>query len=182
MRKRMIAIVLIGLASNTAFAASEGEYQASAFANIYASLCLKHLNDLDALRDILKPVPKLPPEKAAHFLSGKPGDAWPVPDKHGTFVLALPTGKNMCLVYARRADTEAAKKQFLHLVAHAPAPLVAKPVSNAQNQTAANGTTHTIAYEWAVPKASRKLLFTLTTASSESAQLQVLGSAAIVSQ
>ncbi len=182
MRKHIIALVLIGLASNAAAAASEGENQASSFANIYASLCLKHLNNLDALREKLKPMPRLPQEKASHFLAGNAGDAWPVPDKYGTFVLALPTGKNMCLVHVRRADTEAAKKQFSNLVANAPSPLVAKQVRNDQTQTAANGSTQTVAYEWSVPNAPRKMLFTLTTAPSESAQLQVLGSAAIISQ
>lgn len=182
MHKQIIGFVLIGLVANTAMAGSEGENQADSFANIYASLCLKHMNNLDALREKLKPMPKLPPEKASHFLAGNAGDAWPVPDKYGTFVLALPTEKNICTVYVRRADTEAAKKQFANLVANAPSPLVAKLVRNEEIQTAANGPTQTVAYEWSVPNAPRKMLFTLTTAPSETAQLQVLGSAAIISQ
>ena len=182
MRNHLIAIVLIGLVSNTVTAATDGENQASSFANIYASLCLKHLNNLEALREKLKPMPKLPPEKASHFLAGNAGDAWPVPDKYGTFVLALPTGKNICLVHVRRADTEAAGKQFAKLVANAPSPLVARQVRNEQARTAANGPTQTVTYEWSAPNAPRKMLFTLTTAPSETAQLQVLGSAAIISQ
>ena len=79
MRKHIITLLLIGLSSNAATAASEGENQASSFANIYASLCLKNLNNLDALREKLKPMPKLPKEKASHFLAGYAGDAWPVP-------------------------------------------------------------------------------------------------------
>lgn len=162
--------------------AGEGEDQANSFANIYASLCLKNLPNLEALREKLKPMPKLPPEKAAHFLAGNPGDAWPVPDKHGTFVLALPSGKNLCAVHVRRANTEAAKKLFAGLVSTAPSPLVAKQVRNEQAQTTANGQTQTVAYEWSVPNASRKMLFTLTTAASDTAQLQVLASAAIIGQ
>lgn len=54
MRKHIIALVLIGLSSNAATAASEGEIQASSFANIYASLFLKHLNNLEALREMSK--------------------------------------------------------------------------------------------------------------------------------
>ena len=172
---------MLGLASNVCFA-SEGEDQANSFANIYASLCLKNLTNLEALREKLKPMPKLPPEKAAMFLAGNPGDAWPVPDKHGTFVLALPSGKSLCAVHVRRASTEAAKRLFIKLVANAPTPLIAKQVKNEQAQTAANGQTQTISYEWSVPNAARKMLFTLTTASSNTAQLQVLGSAAIISQ
>ena len=181
MPKLVAALLLLGLTSNSCFA-DEGENQANAFANIYASLCLKNLSNLEALREKLKLMPKLPPEKAALFLAGNPGDVWPVPDKHGTFVLALPTGKNFCAVHARRASTEAAKQLFAALVANAQSPLVAKQVRNERAQTSANGETQTVSYEWSVPNASRKMLFTLTTAASETAQLQVLGSAAIVGQ
>lgn len=181
MSKFVAALFMIGLTSNVCFA-GEGEDQASSFANIYASLCMKNLSNLEALREKLKPVPKLPPEKAAMFLAGDLGDAWPVPDKHGAFVLALPNGKNLCTVYVRRANTEAAKKWFTGLVANAPSPLVAVQVKNEQAKTTANGQTETVSYEWSVPNATRKMLFTLTTASSDNAQLQVLGSAAIVGQ
>ena len=181
MPRFIAAILMFGLTSSICLA-GEGEDQANSFANIYASLCLKNLSNLDALREKLKPMPKLPPEKAAMFLAGNPGDAWPVPDKHGTFVLALPSGKNLCAVHVRRASTEAAKKLFIGLVANAPSPLIAKQVKNEQAQTAANEQTQTISYEWSVPNAARKMLFTLTTASSDTVQLQVLGSAAIVGQ
>lgn len=179
MSKVFAALLILGLTSNGCFA-GEGEDQANSFANIYASLCLKNLSNLDALREKLKPVPKLPPEKAAMFLSGLPGDAWPVPDKYGTFVLALPSGKNLCAVHGRRASTEVAKKLFTQVVAIAPSPLIAKQVQSEQAQTTANGQTETVSYEWGVPNATRKMLFTLTTASSDTAQLQVLGSAAII--
>ncbi|HEY8095271.1 MAG TPA: hypothetical protein VIE65_04150 [Methylobacter sp.] len=181
MPKFVAVILMLGLTSNVCLA-GEGEDQANSFANIYASLCLKNLSNLEALREKLKRMPKLPPEKAAIFLAGNPGDAWPVPDKHGMFVLALPSGKNLCAVHVRRANTEAAMKLFTGLVANAPSPLIAKQVRNEQAQTTANGQTQTISYEWSVPNAERKMLFTLTTASSENAQLQVLGSAAIVGQ
>lgn len=162
--------------------ASEGADQAQSFANIYASLCMRNLSNLEALREKLKPLPKLPPEKAAHFLAGNPGDAWPVPDKHGTFVLALPSGKNLCTVHVRRADTEAARKLFAGLVSNAPSPLVARQVRNEQTQTTASGQTKTLAYEWSAPNAPRRMLFTITTAASETAPLQVLASAAIIGQ
>lgn len=179
---RFIAVILmVTLTSNVCFG-SEGDDQAHSFAYLYSSLCLLNLADLDALREKLKPVPKLPAENAAFFLAGKPGDAWPVPDRHGTFVLALLSGKNFCAVHARRANTETVIKLFTALVAHPPSPFTAKQVMNQQAQTAANGMTHTVSYEWSLPNVARKMLFTLTTAPSESAQLQVLGSAAIVGQ
>lgn len=125
-------------------------------------------------------MPKLTPDNSAHFLSGSEGDAWPVPDKTGTFVLALPRNKNICMVYARRADTTKAEQIFVGLVGNSQAPLVSRLAKDERAQTAANGSTHTISYEWSVPNAARKMLFTLTTANSDDAQLQVLGSAAII--
>ncbi|OCR26203.1 hypothetical protein AFK24_05820 [Pseudomonas syringae] len=162
--------------------ASEGDDQANAFAKIYASLCLQNLQNLEGLREKLKPMPKLPPDKAALFLAGNQGDAWPVPDKYGTFVLALPSGKNFCSVHVRKANTETATRLFTAMVSNAPAPLTVKQVKNEQAKSTTNGQIQTVAYEWSVPNATRKMLFTLTTASSESAQLQVLGSAAIIDQ
>jgi hypothetical protein len=179
---RFVAVLFALSFLSSICVASDGENQANSFANIYLSLCLKHLFNLEGLRDKLKPLPKLPPEKASMFLAGNPGDAWTVPDNRGTFVLALPAGKNSCAVLARRADTETAKRLFAGLVANAPAPLIAKQVLNEQSQTASNGQTQTVSYEWSVPNASQKMLFTITTAPSETAQLQVLGSAAVVGQ
>jgi hypothetical protein len=173
------AVVVLSLISNVSIA-SEGDDQAKSFAKIYASLCLKNLQYLEALREKLAPLPKLPPEKAALFLTGRQGEAWPVPDKHGTFVPTLLTGENFCAVHARRANTETAARLFTALVANAPSPITAKLVQDEQRHTAASGTVHTISYEWSVPNAPRKMLFTITTAPSESAGLQVLGSAALI--
>jgi hypothetical protein len=162
--------------------ASEADDQAKSFAKIYASLCLQNLPNLEALRQKLAPMPKLPSDQAALFLGGAPGDAWPVRDKHGKFVLTLPSGKNLCAIHARRADVGVANTLFQKMVANAPAPFTAKMVMNEEKPTVANGVTHTVSYEWTVPNHAQKMLFTLTTAESENAQLQVLGSAAIVGQ
>ena len=181
MPKLSTALLVLTLTSNACLA-NEGENQASSFANLYAALCLKNLPNLQALREKLKPIPTLPPEKAALFLAGTPGDAWSVPDEHGMFVLALPSGNKFCAVHVRRADTETAIKLFKGLVANPPSPFTAKLVKSEQTQTPQNGQIQTVSYEWTVPDAARKMLFTLTTVSSESAQLQVLGSAAIIGQ
>lgn len=182
MLKLAIATVMLSFVFGISAAATKGEVQASSFIRLYSSLCLKHVNNLEALRAKLTPMPKLPPEKAEHFLAGQAGDVWPVPDKSGTFVLALLKGKSFCAVYARRADTGAVEQKFSAVVASAPSPLVAKQVANEHAQTSANGQTHTVAYEWSVPDAHRKMLFTLTTASSAAAQIQAMGSAAIISE
>lgn len=179
---RFFATLLMITVGTNVCVASEGDDQANAFAKIYFSLCMKNLPNLEALREKLRPIPSLPPEKAAHFLAGNPGSAWPVPDKHGTFVLALPSGKNFCGLHARRANTQTAKKLFIGLVANPPSPFTATLLKNEQMQSPPNGEIQTLSYEWSAPSVTRKMIFTLTTAPSESAQLQVLGSATIISE
>ncbi|MNG33212.1 hypothetical protein D3C84_1194190 [compost metagenome] len=83
-------------------------------------------------------------------------------------------------MHARRASTETAIKRFTSLVVDAPYPLIAKQVKNEQTQSIANGPIQTISYEWSTPDAPLKLLFTLSIAPSDSAELQVLGSAAVI--
>ncbi|MCF7532277.1 NMCC_0638 family (lipo)protein [Pseudomonas petrae] len=166
---------------NTCIAA-ETDDPANSFAKIYGSLCLRNLPNLEALRVKLAPMPKLPPQKAALFLADAPGDAWPVPDEHGTFILALPAGKKLCAIYARRADANITTRLFKTLVANPPAPFHAELVRDDHEQTGANGMTHTLSYQWSVPNGTRKMLFTLTTAASDTANIQALGTAAVISQ
>lgn len=65
---RFAAVVFaLSFLSSLCFA-GEGEDQANSFASIYATLCMKNLNNLEALREKLSAIPKLPAEKAAHFL------------------------------------------------------------------------------------------------------------------
>lgn len=136
MRASIILIFLFVAISNTCIA-SDADNQAESFANIYVSLCMKNLSDLEGLRVKLKNMPKLPPEKAVQFLSGSPGDAWPVHDKYGAFVLALPNNKNICMVYARRADTGKAEKMFIGLVGSPLAPFVSRLAKDERAQTGA---------------------------------------------
>lgn len=180
MLKFLALVAAIG-GINTCIAA-ETDDPANAFAKVYSSLCLRNLPNLEALRVKLAPMPKLPPEKAALFLANAPGDAWPVPDKQGTFVLTLPTGKNLCALHARRADANITTRLFKALVANPPAPFSAELVRDDQKQTGANGMTHTLSYQWSVPNGARKMLFTLTTATSDTANIQALGTAAVISQ
>jgi hypothetical protein len=125
-------------------------------------------------------MPALSPEKAGRFLLGMDGNAWPVPDRNGVFVVALPKGKNLCSVFARRVDAQAAEDRFVRLVQKAPAPLVSRLVTDERGKSSRNGATKTIAYEWSVPQAKRKMLFMLTTATGESADIQGLATASLV--
>jgi hypothetical protein len=142
-------------------------------------MCLKHLTNLDALRAKLKDIPELPKEKAAPFLQGTPGSAWPVPDKHGVFVLALPKGRNTCSVFAYRVGAKAAEERFVQLVKDAPVPLVSQLVDTNLGQSTKDGDTKTISYSWSVPQVKRKMLFMLTTATGESATIQGLATASM---
>ena len=141
---------------------------------------MKHLTNLEELRTKLKDMPKLPPEKASHFCPTTTGDARPVPNKYGTFVLAIPSNLKTCMVYALRADSVKTEKLFTDMVSNAPAPLISRLAKDENGQTSTNGPTHTVSYEWSVTNAALKMLFTLTTASSDTAQLQALASASII--
>ena len=180
MRRPLAVLTLLLAVCRPAAAASEGQLQANAFAKVYATACLKYVTQLDALREQLRTAPKLAPDRAAAFLGGRPGDAWSIPDEHGELVLALPEKTPLCALHERRADTEAVRRQFDDLMTHPPSPLTFRRVEDVQKQTAQNGLIKTVSYEWAVPDASHALLFTLTVAPSETAQLQVLGSASVV--
>jgi hypothetical protein len=79
----------------------------------------------------------------------------------------------------RRANAADIEHAFIGLVGKVPAPLVAEKREDRWADTAANGRTHTISYSWSVPQASRKMTFTLTTASAENAALQVLATSAM---
>lgn len=177
---RFLITGLVGLALSVNSQAAQADAQADSFSNIYASTCLKHLSDLEALRRKLKNAPELPPDKAAMFLQGNPGNAWPVPDKNGVFVVALPKDKNICFVYARRVNSQAAEDLFIKIVEKSPDPLTARKVKDTSERSTKNGQTRTLSYEWSVPQAPRKTLFTLTTATSETADLQGMASAAYV--
>lgn len=171
-----IFLVLSLLASTSCYA----DAQTDAFSSIYTNICLKHLSKLDELRSKMKELPSLPAEKASYFLQGKAGSAWPVPDKNGVFIVAIPDNQNFCAVYARRVSAESAEQQFTRMLETAPAPLVSRKTGDERRQTPKNGPTHTVSYEWSASQVPWRMLFTLTTATGENADLQGLASAAIV--
>lgn len=174
--KHFIPILVVASLCTSA-GAQEASQQADSFLNIYATTCMRHISSLDTLRGKLAPLPSLPPEKASHFLNGQQGKAWPVPDKHGVFVLAIPDGKDFCSVSAVRVNGPEAVLRFKRLVATAPPPLNARELVNTSAATQSNGVANTLAYAWATSGAARSLRFMLTTADSPSAQIQGLVSA-----
>jgi hypothetical protein len=154
------------------------------FLNLYVELCVRHFGDLEDFRARLlqDKVPKLPDADAKLFLSGMAGDAWPVPykGKMGNYVLALPTGKNLCLLHAHRANAAAVERGFVDIVADAPAPMVAKRGPIRDELSPDKIRTRTVSSIWAPPGARRKMEFMLTTTASSKAELQALGSVAMI--
>lgn len=157
---------------------------ADGFLNLYVELCVRHFSDLDDFRARLlrDKVPRLPAEDAKLFLSGMEGDAWPVPykGKMGNYVLALPAGKNLCLLHAHRANAAAVEKGFLDIVADAPEPMVAQRGPSREALSPDKIRTRTVSSTWAPPGARRKMEFMLTTTASSKAELQAMGSVAMV--
>ncbi len=154
------------------------------FLNLYVEICVRHFGDLADFRARLlrDKVPKLQPEHAKLFLSGMAGDAWPVPykGKLGNFVLALPAGKNLCLLHAHRANAAAVEKGFLDITSDAPKPMVAKRGPVREELSIDKIRMRTVSSTWAPPGARRKMEFMLTTSASPKAELQALGSVAMI--
>jgi hypothetical protein len=164
-------------------AASKDE-RADGFLNLYVEICVRHFGDLENFRARLlrDKVPKLPAKDAKLFLSGMAGDAWPVPykGKMGNYVLALPAGKNLCLLHAHRADVAAVEKGFLDIVGDPPKPMVAQPRPAREELSLDKIKMRTVSTTWAPPGARRKMEFMLTTTKSDKAELQALGSVAMI--
>lgn len=171
-----MAVLLLSIISGISQAATEGESQANSFSNIYAAFCLKYLNNFEELRAKLKLIhPQLPHDKAMYFLEKKLGDAWSVSDKNGAFVVVLPSEEQSCLVYGEKTDAELVKRKFIDFFTMLLAPLNAVQIKSEQVKTAGNTVKKTISYEWSAPNKKQTILFSLTTASSETAQIQILG-------
>jgi hypothetical protein len=154
------------------------------FLNLYVEICVRHFGDLADFRARLlrDKVQKLQPEHAKLFLSGMEGDAWPVPykGKMGNFVLALPAGKNLCLLHAHRTNAAAVEKGFLDITSDAPKPMVAKRGPVREELSLDKIKMRTVSTTWAPPGARRKMEFMLTTSASPKAELQALGSVAMI--
>jgi hypothetical protein len=171
-------------AKQAAKQSAPADENAEGFLNLYVELCVRHFGDLEDFRARLlrDKVTRLSDEDAKLFLSGMTGDAWPVPykGKMGNYVLALPAGKNLCLLHARRVNAAAVERGFVDIVADAPAPMVAQRGRNREELTESHIKTRTVSTVWAPPGAARRMEFMLTTTASNKAELQALGSVAMI--
>jgi hypothetical protein len=177
-------VVLATLFCTPLLASAQSDDSAEFFSHVYWSLCKSNATNPDLLRTKLKAkgLPELPQEKAKLFTNDADGDAWPIPyhGAIGNFVLALPAGKKMCAVYARRTDAHTLQLLFSQFAETAPAPSIADRQHDVDADTEPNGKTHTISYIWTPPGEPEKLLFVLTTSESPSAQIQALATVSVI--
>ena len=161
-------------------AGGDPEKQANAFVRIYATFCLKHINEIDKLRDSLALSPRLPAAEAQKLLLGQAGDAWTVPEDSGRFILAILKEKNVCMVYGLKADAARVEKTFSSIVNAAPAPMISKALQDEKLNTP-YGPAHSMTYEWSMATmAAKKIVLSLTTTASDSSPLQALATAALI--
>jgi hypothetical protein len=145
------------------------------FLQLYADLCVKRIDKLDAFRSKLlrTGVPKLQPGRARLYLSalaGGDGDAWPVSykGKTGNFVLVLSDDDKQCMLYARRTDRVAVEQGFTDMVA--------RTRTAARTTARSKGETLTLSATWTPHGASHRLRFALTTLGAPDAKLRAFGS------
>lgn len=180
----ILSTVLAASLCAPSFATAQNDDSAEFFTSVYWPLCKSNAKNPDQLRAKLKAkgLPELPAEKAQLFLGGASDNAWPVPHNGttGNIVLALPTGKSLCAVYARRADIQTLEALFSQFGENPPAPTVADKQHDVYAGTSANGKTHTVSYIWTTPGDAKKLLFMLTTSRSETAEVQAIGTVSVM--
>jgi hypothetical protein len=184
MSRRPVLAVALAAAIAVAPAHAEPDAGAQGFMNLYVSLCMKNFTDMAGFRAraMKAGVPRLPPESAKFFLGQYKGDAWPVPYKGrtGNFVLAMATDKNLCKVFARRADARQIEREFLATVKAAPAPILVRVHRPVVQDDGANGKTRTVGVTWTRPGQRRSIQFMLSTSASDKASVQALGTVATI--
>lgn len=165
-----------GVAVQTAL--GDPEKQADAFSRIYATFCLKHINELEKLRQSMATAPKLPKDKAVGFLQGYDGEAWVVPEPSGQYVIALPKEQNLCFVYGFRAGQEPLEKRFTAIANAASGSMTVKKARDDKKRMPF-GMIHTLSFEWTLASSPRKTILKLSTTDSDNAPMQAYASAAL---
>lgn len=152
------------------------EKQAEAFSRIYATFCLKHIYELEKLRQRMSVAPQIPKEKSVNFLQGYEGAAWIVPEESGQYVVALPKDRNLCFVYGYRAGQEPLEKRFAAMADVASGSMTVKKLKD-DTKKMPFGMLHTISYEWSMPGTGKKAILKLSTTDSTEAPMQAYASA-----
>lgn len=153
--------------------------QADDFNTAYINLCVKHLPNLNNLRNKLEDAPQLPVKQAEYFLRGQDGSAWAVPTPHNdTFILAIPAEKNICTLYAQQADIARVEENFATIGSIAPKGTTVEKTKDEYTGGEAGKSSHTVTYQWQQPDTGRKMLVSLIT--SPDSDIQIMATAAIL--
>lgn len=153
--------------------------QAEAFTRIYATFCLKHINELEKLRQRMALAPQLPKDKARSFLQGYAGEAWLVPESSGQYVVAIPKDQNTCYAYAYRAPKQKVEELFAS-IASAPSDTFNIKRGKSETKSMSYGQLDTLNYEWRLSGSDRKTILRLTTTSSSEAPVQAYAVATLL--
>ena len=176
-------VILAALLCAPSLASAYTDDSAEFFIFVYLTFCKPNAENLDALAQRLKAAAalKLPQENAKLFTKDTDGDAWAIPyhGAIGNFVLAMPKGKKICAVYARRVNTETLDLLFSQVAETAPAPSVASGKHD-EPRSVPDGEAHTVSYIWSTPGEPKRLLFMLTTSTSPSAQPQAMATVSVI--
>lgn len=173
----LFPVLIAALTASGATLAQVPAQPGSSFTRTFAGLCVRRMEDLEALRRELKAkgFPTLQQTAASAFLGGRPGDAWPIPEAGamGNLVLLLPADRAECSVLARRGPTEQAEAEFQQLATNPVTPVKSELKIDRKSPTAESGEAHTLGYMWMAEGQPTAAALFLTTASSPSAPAQL---------
>jgi len=157
------------------------EQKAQGFIDVFLTTCLKHYGKPDALRADLdqRRLPQVPAQYASFFLNGKEGHAWSATNPMGEYVISL-RADGVCAVFARRAKDTEVQKLFATLVEGLAIPPMTVKKEEDKSSMTPNGPTRYVSYTYSKAEAKGSLHFGLTTASSESADLQAMATLSMV--
>ncbi len=168
---------VLGVLPSLAVSAAELDPRALFMGKLFVRTCMQHIEQPTSLVDELLAggASELPQSKVSYFLGQEKGRVWLIPNPIGNFAVGL-REDNLCMVFARRIETEDAEDAFSMLVKRPPTPLEAVQLSDERNRSA-EGKMRTQVWSWRAEGAPQGLIFTLTTAS-ENAKMQAMVSLA----
>ena len=177
MRNSVMATVAFAISSST-FAAQP--QQQEAFTTLFATTCMQYFYAPEKLRAEMtsQSAAVLQGRPSQFFLGDKPGTAWSVQLPAGKYVVSW-RDDGVCSVFAQRAHVADVHSNFIALVAVAPEPLVASP---RETDGPSTETLKTISYAWHRPNDKTELLFTLTTSSEATPNVQAMASMALANK
>ena len=165
---KLIMLLLSFLVAGNSFGSTPRE-ESNEFISLYNSLCLKNIYKLEEFKKKLSKLPSLPEKSAKFFLGSNDGKSWPVPSKHGKYVLSISSNNNFCSLSAMQGDINVVESIFRTIVKQTPEPLISQQLDHGPNSS----NLKTIAYQWYKEGSRRATLFKLTTNNDKSQQASI---------